>query len=80
MCLSRDDSLSKTTPKLRADGDACTTDPPNEIELTRGLGLGLSLGLYLELIQPSLPSAVMKMASCGKTNYKWNKDDDAQLM
>lgn len=31
-------------------------------------------------IQPSLPSAVMKMASCGKTNYKWNKDDDTQLM
>ena len=44
MCLSRDDSLSKTTPRLQADGDACTTDPPNEIELTRGLGL------YLELI------------------------------
>ena len=43
MCLSRDDSLSKTTPKLRADGDACTTDPPNEIELTRGLGLYLEL-------------------------------------
>lgn len=36
--------------------------------------------LFNLCIQPSLPSAVMKMASCGKTNYKWNKDDDAQLM